>query len=140
MGSFQLNGSLNVDQPNATGSHTATIQPLAGAPTNNYMEITDTTDASGATVVEYVGMGNSLGFIGLNDRSTAYDTIDGKRRPRLVLCQPRARRRKGFDHRPQQWRSRAGQLATAATSNADCRPLEEEGTKRRRDFRPTALW
>jgi hypothetical protein len=76
MGSFQLNGSLNVDQPNATGRHTVTIQPLAGAPTNNYIEITDTTDASGASVREYIGMGNDLGNIFLNDRSTAYDTIN----------------------------------------------------------------
>jgi hypothetical protein len=76
MGSFQLNGSLNVDQPNATGSHTVTIQPLAGAPTNNYIEITDTTDASGASVREYVGMGNSLSDINLNDRSSAFDTVN----------------------------------------------------------------
>ena len=77
LAAFQINGTLEVDQPNDVFRHKLTIDQLPGAPGNNFLEILDTTLSSPATTQRvYLGMGDFLGSLTVNDASHASDVID----------------------------------------------------------------
>ena len=68
LAAFQINGTLEVDQPNDVFRHKLTIDQLPGAPGNNFLEILDTTLSSPATTQRvYLGMGDGMLKIGDTD-------------------------------------------------------------------------
>jgi hypothetical protein len=74
MTSFQINGSLKVTEPPDVLGHTITVDLLPGGP-SNFLEITDSMGAPPTTQRVYVGMGDYLGGIEIDDMNPSFDSV-----------------------------------------------------------------